>query len=148
MTPFGLRRLSLFFLLYTSGCAAITSAPDPDIIEVTLEAPAENVRAAVAEVLTDGGYSVEQDESGNITTGMRREMRGPWDGLLRWRFGTGKNRVEARVIPLDAASTRLRLQVFHRGKDGLFDRWQDAETPLPQSADNELRLIKNALHLL
>jgi hypothetical protein len=148
MTPFGLRRLSLFFLLYTCGCAAITSAPDPDIIEVTLEAPAENVQAAVAEVLTDGGYSVEHDESGNITTGMRREMRGPWDGLLRWRFGTGKNRVEARVIPLDSVSTRLRLQVFHRGKDGLFDRWQDAETPLPQSADNELRLIKNALHLL
>ncbi|MBV6471698.1 MAG: hypothetical protein NBKEAIPA_03634 [Nitrospirae bacterium] len=117
-------------------------------MEVTLPVPAERVSTAVVDVLTEGGYRVERDDAGNITTGMRREIRSPWNGLLRWRFGVGKNRVEARVIPQDEANTRLRLQVFHRGKDGLFDSWEEAETPLPQSAENEIRLIKKSLRLL
>ena len=79
---------------------------------------------------------------------MRREVSSPWNWLLRWRFGVGKSRVEARVVPQDETTTRLRLQVFHRGKDGLFDTWEDAETPLPQSAANEIRRIKNVLRLL
>ena len=112
-----------------AGCAGGPSAPEPD-------------------VLTQGGYTVDQDDTGNITTGMRQEIRSPWNGLLRWRFGVGKTRVEARVVPQDDSTTRLRLQVFHRGKDGIFDSWEDAETPLPQSAANEIRLLKNALRLL
>ncbi|MBI4003326.1 MAG: hypothetical protein HY348_16295 [Nitrospira defluvii] len=117
-------------------------------MEVMLPIPADQVKTAVADVLTQGGYTVDQDEDGNVTTGMRQEIRSPWNGLLRWRFGVGKSRVEARVVPQDDSTTRLRLQVFHRGKDGLFDSWEDAETPLPQSAANEIRLIKNALRLL
>ena len=108
----------------------------------------DQVKAAVADVLTQGGYSVDEDETGNVTTGMRREVSSPWNWLLRWRFGVGKSRVEARVVPQDETTTRLRLQVFHRGKDGLFDTWEDAETPLPQSAANEIRRIKNVLRLL
>ena len=131
-----------------AGCASGPAAPEPDVMEVTLHAPAEQVKAAVADVLAQGGYSVDQDDSGNVTTGMRQEIRSPWNWLLRWRFGVGKSRVEARVVPQDESTTRLRLQVFHRGKDGLFDTWEDAETPLPQSAANEVRRIKNALRLL
>jgi hypothetical protein len=127
---------------------AFHTAPEVDVVEVILAAPADKVHSAVADVLTQGGYSVDQDEAGNVTTGMRQEVRGPWNGLLRWRFGIGKSRVEARVVPLDDNSTRLRLQVFYRGKDGLFDTWEEAETPLPQSAANEVRLIKNALRIL
>lgn len=117
-------------------------------MEVTLPVPADRVKTVVADVLTAGGYKVDQDDSGNLTTGMRREIGGPWNSLLRWRFGVGKSRVEARMVPQDESTTRLSLQVFHRGKDGLFDSWEDAETPLPQSATNEIRLIKNALRLL
>jgi hypothetical protein len=117
-------------------------------MEVTLPVPADRVKIALADVLTQGGYRIDQDDEGNVTTGMRQEIRSPWNGLLRWRFGVGKSRVEARVVPQDASTTRLRLQVFHRGKDGLFDSWEDAETPLPQSAANEIRLIKNTLRLL
>lgn len=117
-------------------------------MEVTLQAPVDRVKTALSDVLTQGGYTVNQDGEGNITTGMRRETSGPWNGLLHWRFGVGKSRVEARVVPQDESTTRLWIQVFHRGKDGLFDSWEDAETPLPQSAANELRLIKNALRLL
>lgn len=117
-------------------------------MDVTLHAPIEQVKAAVADVLSQEGYTVAQDDSGNVTTGIRQEIRSPWNWLLRWRFGVGKSRVEARVVPQDESTTRLRLQVFHRGKDGLFDTWEDAETPLPQSAANEIRRIKNALRLL
>jgi len=139
---------SLVLLTAMTGCAGGPPAPEPDVVEVILAAPADKVHSAVADVLTQGGYSVDQDEAGNVTTGMRQEVRGPWNGLLRWRFGVGKSRVEARVVPQDDNSTRLRLQVFYRGKDGLFDTWEEEETPLPQSAANEVRLIKNALRLL
>ncbi|MCC6968220.1 MAG: hypothetical protein IT391_18280 [Nitrospira sp.] len=140
--------VSLLLATAVAGCAGSPAAPEPDVMEVTLEAPADKVQTAVTNVLTQGGYSVDQDEAGNVTTGMRREVRGPWNGLLRWRFGVGKSRVEARIVRQDESTTRLRLQVFYRGKDGLFDTWEEAETPLPQSAANEIRLIKNALRLL
>jgi len=139
---------NVLLLTTIAGCAGGPPPPAPDVMEVRLEASADKVQTAVTDVLTQGGYTVEQEEGGNVTTGMRQEVRGPWNGLLRWRFGVGKSRVEARIVPQDDNTTRLRLQVFYRGKDGLFDRWEDAETPLPQSAANEIRLIKNALRLL
>ncbi|MDR4479466.1 MAG: hypothetical protein R3B37_06930 [Nitrospira sp.] len=142
------RIMAVVVLAAGTGCAGGPLAPEPDVMEVTLPVPAEQVRTALADVLTQGGYEVEEDDAGNVTTGMRQEIRSPWNGLLRWRFGVGKSRVEARVVPQDNQTSRVRLQVFHRGKDGLFDSWEDAETPLPQSAANEIRLIKNALRVL
>jgi hypothetical protein len=38
--------------------------------------------------------------------------------------------------------------VLYEGKDGIFTQWEDSPTSLPQSAQNQLRLIKNALQLL
>jgi hypothetical protein len=143
--------VGLFLVLITaavSGCAAGPPLPELDVMEVMLPAPAGDVKAAVTDVLTQDGYHVSEEDEGGLTTGMRQEITGPWNGLLRWRFGVGKSRVEARVIPQDDLSTRLRLQVFHRAKDGIFDSWEWAETPLPQSAENEIRLIKKALRLL
>ena len=141
--------LLVFAMISTvGGCAVGPPLPELDVMEVTLPVPADQVKTVVADVLMQGGYRVDQDDAGNLTTGMRQEVSSPWNGLLRWRFGVGKSRVEARIVPQDDSTTRLRLQVFHRGKDGLFDSWEDAETPLPQSAANEIRLIKNALRLL
>lgn len=130
------------------GCGSGPPLPELDVMEVMLPVPAEEVKTAVTDILTQGGYSVSEDNDGSLKTGMRREIRNPWNGLLRWRFGVGKSRVEARIIPQDDNLTRLRLQVFHWAKDGLFDSWEWAETPLPQSAENDVRLIKNALRLL
>lgn len=148
MTPALPYRAAIVLLAALAGCAGGPQAPEPDIMDVTLSAPADRVKAAVADVLSQDGYKVDQDESDNVTTGMRQEIRSPWNWLLRWRFGVGKSRVEARIVAQDESTTRLRLQVFHRGKDGLFDTWEDADTPLPQSAANEVRRIKNALRLL
>ena len=145
------RAIGSFLMFVTAtlcGCAGGPPLPELDMMEVVLAAPAGEVKSAVRDVLTRGGYHVSDEAEGSLTTGMRQEIRSPWNGLLRWRFGVGKSRVEARVIPQDDLSSRLRLQVFYRAKDGIFDSWQWADTPLPQSAENEIRLIKNALRLL
>jgi hypothetical protein len=135
-------------MLGTAGCAGQSIPHEPDVIDVTLPAPIEQVRTAVVQVLTDGGYDVDRKDDQNLTTGYRVEMGGPWNWLWRWRFGTGKSRVEALVTEATEQSTRLRLNVMYEGKDGLFTRWEDSPTALPQSAENQLRLIKNALKLL
>jgi len=140
--------LLLWALMGLGACSGVSSVPDPDIAEVSLAASADEVKTALIDVLTADGYDVEQRNSDMLITGAREEIPGPWDWLLRWRFGVGKSRVEAAITPSEMDSTRLRLQVFHRSKDGIFDGWEDAETPLPQSAANQVRLLKNKLHLL
>ncbi len=148
MTSLSFRALLLFLVIVTAACAGPAIPHEPDILDVTLPAPAEKVRAAVIQVLTDGGYDVDRQDDQNLTTGYREEMGGPWNWLLRWRFGTGRSRVEALVTPAADQSTRLRLHVQYEGKDGIFTGWEDSPTALPQSAENQLRLIKNALQLL
>jgi hypothetical protein len=143
-----LRFLAVLSLLASAACAGPPIPHAPDIVDVTLATSADHVRIAVIQVLTDGGYEVEQTDDQNLTTGYREEIRGPWDGLLGWRFGTGRSRVDALVTAADEQSTRLRLHVLYEGKDGLFTRWEESPTALPQSAENQVRLIKNALHIL
>jgi hypothetical protein len=139
--------LALSFLTGVA-CAGPTIPHDPDVIDVTLPASAADVRMAVIQVLTDGGYDVSPEDDQNLTTTYRKEIGGPWDGLLHWRFGTGRSRINALVTSTDEQTSRLRLHVQYDGKDGIFTRWEDSPTPLPQSAENQLRLIKNALHIL
>jgi hypothetical protein len=131
-----------------AACAGPPIPHDPDVVDVTLPAPPEDVRTAVIQVLTDGGYDVEGGNDENVTTGYREEIGGPWDWLLRRPFGTGRSRVDALVTPAAEQTTRLRLHVQYEGKDGIFTRWEDSPTALPQTAGNQLRLIKNALHIL
>lgn len=135
-------------LLGTLACAGQVIPHEPDLIDVMLPVPADQVKAAVIDVLNDGGYDIDRQDDEHVVTDYRQDIRGPWDWMLHWRFGTGKSRVEARVTPASNESTRLRLHVLYEGKDGLFTRWEDSPTALPQSAENQLRLIKNALHLL
>jgi len=143
-------RLAVLTSLLASAlaCAGPAMQHEPDVIDVTLPVPADQVTTAVVQVLTDGGYDVDRKDDQTLTTGYREEMPGPWNWLLRWRFGTGRSRVEANVTPATEQSARLRLSIQYEGKDGLFTRWEDSPTALPQSAENQLRLIKNALHIL
>ena len=135
-------------IVATVSCAGPPIPHDPDVVDVTLPAPVEQVRVVVIQVLEDGGYEVDQTDDEDLTTGYRQEIRGPWDWLLRWRFATGRSRVDALVTSSTEQETRLRLHVLYEGKDGLFTQWEDSPTALPQSAENQLRLIKNALHIL
>ena len=159
MTSRYLHKLLAVALLASAACASGPPIPhQPDVVDATLPAPADQVRMAVIQVLTDGGYEVEEVEKEDdaveqkndhtLTTGYREEIRSPWDWLLRRRFGTGRSRVDALVTSADDQTTRLRLHVLYEGKDGIFTRWEESPTALPQSAENQLRLIKNALHIL
>lgn len=144
------RRIVILAFLVASAlaCAGPAMQHDPDVIDVTLPAPADRVKTAVVHVLMNGGYDVDREDEQTLSTDYREEIPGPWDWLLRWRFGTGRSRVEANVTPATEQTTRLRLTVQYEGKDGLFTRWEDSPTALPQSAENQLRLIKNALQIL
>lgn len=138
-------------LLLAALLTACSSAPrtfEPDIVDVTLPASTERVKTAVTDVLRAGGYEVDWKDAENVSTRYRDEMQNPWEWLYRWRFGTIKSRVEARVTPATEDTTRLRLQVLSEGKDGIFTSWEDVPSALPQSAENQLRLIKNALQIL
>ena len=134
--------------LLIGGCSSLPAEHTPDIVEETLPVPADRVRQTVVDVLTAGGYEVEEDSNGHLRTGYREEISGPWDWVLRWRFGVGKSRVEATVTSLQDTSTRLKLHVMYESKDGLFVSWEESPTALPQGATNQLRLIKNKLQLL
>lgn len=137
--------------LFAAALMACSSTPRPfeaDAIDVTLPAPLDEVKTAVVQVLTDGGYEAEWTDEQTLSTSYREETGGPWNVLYRWRFGTIKSRVEAIVTPVTDQATRLRLHVLSEGKDGILTSWEDVPSALPQSAGNQLRLIKNALHLL
>lgn len=148
MTSQSLHLLVASLIVATVSCAGPPIPHEPDVIDVTLPAPAEQVRTVLVQVLEDGGYDVDWQDDQNLTTGYREEIHGPWDWLLRSRFGTGRSRVDALVTPATEQDTRVRLHVQYEGKDGIFTRWEASPTALPQSAENQLRLIKNALHIL
>ena len=103
---------------------------------------------AVIQVLTDGGYEVEREDDQNLTTGIseRNQRTLGWVIALALRHRQKSGRCVCHTHR--RADTRLRLHVQYDGKDGIFTRWEDSSTPLPQSAENQLRLIKNALHIL
>ena len=139
------------FLVTAMLLTSCSSAPHPlpaDLIETRLAAPLDTVKTAITQVLTDGGYDVDWTDDATLETGYREEMHGPWNWLYRWRFGTIKSRVNATVKADDDKTTTLKLEVHSEGKDGLFTGWDEVSSALPQGAENQLRLIKNALHLL
>jgi hypothetical protein len=140
--------VALFVTALVCGCSSTPLHYEPDMIDVTLPVPTDQVRMAVAEVLRGSGYDVEWKDEQTLTSDYRDETRGPWNWLLHWRFGTVKSRVEATVTPWTDDTTRLRLHILSKGKDGIFRRWEPAHVGLPQTAENHLRLIKNALQLL
>ncbi|TAJ10333.1 MAG: hypothetical protein EPO61_02545 [Nitrospirae bacterium] len=133
-----------------AGCSWLGTQKDADQAQAILPVPETKVRTAVIQVLQDGGYRVNGGEEGDhvLTTGYRQEIDSPSDWLLRRRFGTGRSRVDVTLAPEGETATRLTIQVIYEGKDGLLESWKPYPTPLPQSAENQLRLVKNALGLL
>lgn len=133
-----------------AGCASLGTQKDADQAQAILPMPEMKVRTAVIQVLQGEGYLVSQGEEGGpaLTTGYRQEIDSPVDWMLRRRFGTGRSRVDVTLVPEGDTATRLTIQVIYEGKDGLLESWTPYPTPLPQSAENQLRLVKNALGLL
>jgi len=136
--------------LLVVGCAALGPDQSADTAQAILPAAPEQVRAAVIQVLEEGGYRVTGVEDGDrvLTTGYRQEMDAPSNWLYRARFGTGRSRVDVTLSPQGDQVTGLTIHVTYEGKDGLAESWKPYPAPLPQSAENQLRLIKNRLGIL
>lgn len=136
-----------------AGCSTTQAQRGPDFIEATLAAPQDRVKAAVVQVLTEGGYTIRTGNEPDrvVSAGYRQEIDSIWNWLLISRFGVSRSQVEATLAPEKETAeiaTRLTIEVMHQGKDSLFSFWRTYDTPLPQSAANQLRLVKNALGLL
>ncbi|MEC4890191.1 MAG: hypothetical protein RI101_09060 [Nitrospira sp.] len=134
--------------LLTLSCSAALHPLQDDRIETRLAAPLDQVKAALTQVLTEDGYDVDWSDEQTLTTGYRKEIHGPWNWLYRWRLGTIKSRVQATIAAETDHGTRLNLEVLSEGKDGILTSWEDVPSALPQSADNQVRRLKNALKLL
>jgi len=131
-------------------CSTTKAQRGPDFIEATLAAPQDRVKAAVIQVLTEGGYTIRSGDEPDrvVSAGYRQEIDSIWNWLLISRVGVSRSWVEATLASEEETATRLTLEVMHQGKDSLFSFWRTYDTPLPQSAANQLRLVKNALGLL
>lgn len=134
--------------LLTLSCSAALHPLQDDRIETRLAAPLDQVKAALTQILAEDGYDVDWSDEQTLTTGYRDEMHGPWNWLYRWRFGTIKSRVQATIAAETDHSTKLNLEVLSEGKDGILTSWEDVPSALPQSADNQIRRLKNILKLL
>jgi hypothetical protein len=146
-----LRRVIVLGLAMTvMGCSTLPTSQGSDTAESTLPVSQDKVRVAVIDVLTAGGYTVrEEDGQGRVlATGYREEIGGPWDWLLRTRFGVGRSLVVATITPEGEAATRLTMQVTYEAKNRIWGSWSEAPTPLPQAAETNVRLVKNALGIL
>lgn len=133
----------------TFGCATVQTPVNPDVVEVTLPASADRVKAAVTKVLAEDDYCcVDWKEGSQLQTGYRGEQPSIWDWLVRGRLGVVRSRAEASVTSETAQTSRLRLQVSSEGKQTMFDGWSPTTPQIPQSAENKLRLIKNELKIV
>lgn len=144
------RRWLLLFPLLFTGCASTTNSALQEPVETVLSLPAQQIRQAVIEVLTEEGYHVETSSEAppTVSTGYRREMDSPWDWLLRFRFGVGRTQAEARITELTETSSKLSIQVYHESKATFWNGWTTSDAPLAQQPDYYLRLIKDRLQLL
>ncbi len=137
-------------LLVSCAGSGLHASDTLDSAEAVIALPANQVRDAVAEVFTQDGYAVDIAEGprAEVTTDTRRETGGPWNWLLRTRFGVGRSQAEATITELADANSRLQILVRHEGKAAWWNRWSDSPPPVPQSAGNYLRLVKNQLKVL
>jgi hypothetical protein len=135
------------FLAGSTACSTLQTNPNPDVAQVQLAAPADKVKEAITEVLTNSGYTqiVWKDDS-TVTTNYRDETEGI-QFLYDCCWGVIKNRVEATVTPKTDQTTDLRLQVMSEGKRTMWESFVPVQTPAPESANNQVRLIKNKLKI-
>ncbi len=134
--------------VFAFGCTGVQHAIQPDVVDVTLPASADRVKAAVTKVLSDDNYNVDWKDGAQLQTGYRGEQPSIWDWLVRGRLGVVRSRAEASVTSETDQSSRLRLQVSSEGKQTMFQGWEPTAPQVPQSAENKLRLIKNELKIV
>lgn len=140
-----------FYIALVVGGCTTTSSPRPaESSEVLLDAPLEQVRAAVLQVLSTEGYPVHEGSGDDrvVITGYKRETGNIWDWLLTFRFGVGRSKVEATLSPSSQETTRLTVFVLYQVKDHIWSAWEDAGAPPHRDASLHIRSVKKVLGLL
>ncbi|MGH7166327.1 MAG: hypothetical protein ACREIS_12475 [Nitrospiraceae bacterium] len=155
LLPIVLGGASIAVSTWLLGCASTQGSQPVDTAETVLTRPEAQVKTAVLQILSADGYAIQSDDGqGNdggdktVTTGYREETDSVWDWLLVRRFGVGRSWVTATLRQEGEGATRVTIQVTYEGKESLVSAWREYETPLQQSARNQLRLLRNALGLL
>lgn len=133
--------------VFAFGCS-VQRTVEPSVVDVTLPAPADRVKAAVTKVLDDDDYDVDWKDGSQLQAGYRDEQPSIWDWLVTGLFGVVRSQAEASVTPETDQSSRLRLQISSEGKQTMFQGWGPTAPQVPQSAENKLRLIKNELRIV
>ncbi len=134
---------------FAFGCSSAPRATiEPDVVDVTLPVPADQVKAAVTKVLKDDDYDINWKDGSQLQADYRDEQPSIWDWLVKGRLGVVRSRAEASVTSETDKTTRLRLQISSEGKQTMFDSWGPTAPQVPQSAENKLRLIKNELKIV
>ncbi|MCP9455317.1 MAG: hypothetical protein NNA18_04305 [Nitrospira sp.] len=141
------RKGALASALLLIGMSTAALALEADVVDVKLSAPAEKVKTALTEVLTEGGYEVRWQNDTTLETNYREESGG-LDSLYYCCWGVIKSKVQATVTPGAEQTTHLRLQVLAQGKRTIFESFAPVQTPVPENAENQLRLIKNKLKIV
>ena len=155
LLPLVLGGASIAVSVWLLGCASTQGPQSVDSVEAFLPRPEAEVKTALLQVLSADGYAIQNndgqgddDRDQTVTTGYREEIDSVWDWLLVRRFGVGRSWVTATLRQEGEGTTHVTIQVTYEGKESLFSAWRDYETPLQQSARNQLRLLRNALALL
>ncbi|NGZ10552.1 MAG: hypothetical protein CV088_14375 [Nitrospira sp. LK70] len=133
--------------IFAFGCA-VQRTIEPDVVDVTLPAPADRVKAAATKVLADDDYDVDWKDGSQLNTDYREEIPSIWNFMVKGLFGVVRSKAEASVTPETEQSSRLRLQISSEGKQTMFQGWGPTAPQVPQSAENKLRLIKNELKIV
>ena len=125
-SPMGAIVLVIAAALVTS-CSTTKAQRGPDFIEATLAAPQDRVKAAVIQVLTEGGYTIRSgDEQGRVVSaGYRQEIDSIWNWLLNFRFGVSRSQVEATLAGdvgggLGGLELRRRFRKVRQTSSGLW----------------------------
>ncbi|MBS0182946.1 MAG: hypothetical protein JSS39_11130 [Nitrospira sp.] len=136
--------------VFAFGCAGVPPQHNSqaDLVDVTLPASADRVKAAVTKVLLDDNYDLNWKDGSQLQTGYRDEQPSIWDWLVKGRLGVVRSWAEASVTPETDQSSRLHLQISSEGKQTMFQGWGPTAPQVPQSAENKLRLIKNELKIV
>ncbi|BFU91125.1 MAG: hypothetical protein NTAFB01_23120 [Nitrospira sp.] len=136
--------------VFAFGCASVPPQHNSqaDLVDVTLPASADRVKAAVTKVLLDDNYDLNWKDGSQLQTGYRDEQPSIWDWLVKGRLGVVRSWAEASVTPETDQSSRLHLQISSEGKQTMFQGWGPTAPQVPQSAENKLRLIKNELKIV
>jgi len=118
-------------ILALSCSSTLQPLPD-DRVEARLAAPIDQVKAALTQVLTEGGYEVDWNDDQHADHRLPRRNARPGTGSTAGRFGTIKSRVQASIAEETEQSTALNWKYSPKEKTGSLRAGKTSRAPFPE----------------